>query len=254
MILDSIDRSGENRLSLSTVVRYARSPEQRKQIIKQYWSAFATAADLQFAQQELELLAGIPQPVSGLDRMLLRAATSSARARVAEAQIAYNKSSNELRKFVPTIEADQLISFADLPWVGKYRTNSEGFVRSGLFDSRIRQVDSALPQIRDLVYLRGAAFYENMAAFRQAVAALNQGNVRLETVLKLHNEMRDQRIAFLKYVRTYNHAIADYAISVFPQATDPQTVAGMLIDTDLTLPDGTIRDPNVRQAGGQSLR
>ena len=67
---------------------------------------------------------------------------------------------------------------------------------------------------------------------------------------KLHKEVRDQRIEFCKNIRAYNHAIADYAISVFPNASNPETVAEMLVDTDLTLPSGAILDRNVRQASG----
>ena len=47
----------------------------------------------------------------------------------------------------------------------------------------------------------------------------------------LNKEVRDQRIAFLTSVRDYNIAIADYAITAYPNAVDPQLVAGMLVDT-----------------------
>ena len=249
MILTSVRRPETNRLSLAKAVSNARSSANRKQIAKQYWTCFVTAADLQNAQQELQLLGTISNAGTQLDQLRLRAAISSARARLAEAKLAYKKSSTSLFKLAPYFDLDQPISFADLPWVGKYKTNSDNLAKTGMFDQKIKQVDVALPSIRDLIYLRGAAVYDNLLAFRKSIDGLAGGAVKLDTVLRLHEETRDQRIEFFKNVQKYNHAIADYAISVFPNANHPEVVANMLVDTQKTLPtNDTILDPNVRQA------
>lgn len=251
LILKTIPRPDQNRLSLQQAVAYARNADHRKQIIKQYWSCFVTLADQKFAEQELRLLADVPSPRTQLDQFLLRAANSAAQARFAEARIAYQKSAAALHRLVPRFKLDQPLSFADLPWVGKYQTNSTGFVTAGIFSDQIRKVDTALPAIRDLIYLRGAAVYDNMAALRESMTGYENGSIKLETLLSLHKEVRDQRIEFCKNIRSYNHAIADYAISVFPTASHPQTVVNMLIDPKQTLSD-TIRDRNVRQASGNA--
>lgn len=251
LILTSVRRPGNNRVSLAEAVRGARNADHRKLIVKQYWSSFVTLADWQFAQQELQLLQSIPRPSSQLDQLLLRAAISSAQARLSEARLANEKAATGLFQLAPVFEADQPISFADLPWIGKYKTNTDEFVKVGYFDAKIRRVDTALPALRDLIYLRGAAVHDNLAALRQAIPAISGGQIKLDAVLRLHQETRDQRIAFLKNVEKYNHAIADYAITVFPNANRPQVVARMLIDTEKTLPSDTILDRNVRQASRQ---
>ncbi|MEC9094040.1 MAG: hypothetical protein VX438_15130, partial [Planctomycetota bacterium] len=209
LILNSIHRPSGNRLSLSKAVSYANDPTRRKEIVKQYWTCFVSLADQQFAIQEVRLLSSIPTPETRLNQYLMRAALSSAEARMAAAKLAYQKSALVLAKMVPEIEPGQAISFADLPWIGNYRTNSEEFVKSGMFDRQIRNVDQALPALRDLVYQRGVAVYDNLTALRESIGGLEQGTTTLETVLSLHKETRDQRIEFFKATRDYNHAIAN---------------------------------------------
>lgn len=250
LILTSVRRPNFNRLSLAKAVGVARDAAHRKQIVKQYWTCFVTSADMQFAQQELQLLGTVSRPNSRLEQLLLRAATSSAAARLAETKLAYEKAATELYKLAPVFDDSESISFADLPWVGKYKTNTDGFVKTGMFNDKIRQVDTALPALRDLIYMRGAAVYDNLSALQQSIEGVSNGLVKLDSVLRLHEETRDQRIEFLKNVQKYNHAIADYAISVFPNAGNPEVVANMLVDTQMTLPGETIMDRNVRQASG----
>ncbi|MEE2642574.1 MAG: hypothetical protein VX768_18230, partial [Planctomycetota bacterium] len=249
-ILNSVKRPRENRFSLAEAIQFARDSTHRKQIIRQYWSSFVIEADLQAAEEELQWLRSLPSPISSLDRLMLRAALSSAESRLAEARVAERKSTWQLHRLAPGFDVNRSVCFADLPWVGKYRTNSDGFVKAGRFDSRIRKVDTALPSMRDLAHLRGGAFYDNLAALRESMLNLDSGKISLTVVINLHKETRDQRMAFFKQVRDYNHAITDYALTVYPSAREPLKVARMLIDTDVTLPDDSLVDRAVRQAGG----
>ncbi len=112
-------------------------------------------------------------------------------------------------------------------------------------------VDKALIGVRDLIQLRAASVYENMTALQEAISEYQNGRVQLSVVVMLHKEVRDQRIAFLTSVRDYNIAIADYAITAYPNAVDPLLVAGMLVDTKKTLPKiDLVADRQIRQASG----
>lgn len=250
-ILKSNPRGEKNRVSLADVVRIARTSSQRKQLIREYWTGFVNQTDADFADQERRTLQQLSKPNSRMDQALIRAAMSSGEARLAEANLAMAKSNSKIYKYVPTLTKGQELVYADLPWVGKYKTNADILVSTGRFDPKIQNVDKALIGIRDLIQLRAAAVYDNMTAMQEAVGEYQNGRAPLSVVLMLHKEVRDQRIAFLTSVRDYNIAIADFAVTAYPSAVDPKLVAGMLVDTKKTLPKADVLlDRQIRQASG----
>ena len=250
-ILKSNPRGEKNRVSLADVVRIARTSSQRKQLIREYWTGFVNQTDADFADQERRTLQQLAKPNSRMDQALIRAAMSSSEARLAEANLAMAKSNSKIYRYVPTLTKGQELVYADLPWVGKYKTNVDILVSTGRFDPKIQNVDKALIGIRDLIQLRAAAVYDNMKAMQEAVTEYQNGRVALSVVLMLHKEVRDQRIAFLTSVRDYNIAIADFAVTAYPSAVDPKLVAGMLVDTKKTLPKvEVLLDRQIRQASG----
>ncbi|MDG2469209.1 MAG: hypothetical protein P8M80_08030 [Pirellulaceae bacterium] len=235
-ILESVPRSGPNRLSLQRLLVSAVSAAERKTKVVAYWRGFASQLDAEFAAQELKFLQEIGEPRSVLEQSLWLASVTGSEARLAETAIFLAKARSELGSLSSQTNESGPIVFADLPWVGKYRTSTNLLVKSGRFDPKIRNVDDALPAMRDLIHLRAVAVANHMRALSNALVGYRNDQVRLETVLSFHRELRDQRIAFLGGVRDYNIAIANYAISVFPDAMDAETVARMLVDTTRTLP------------------
>lgn len=252
-ILSSLPRGKKNPVRLVDMVNGCRTPAERKKCVALYWNAFIDQADATFAKSELDELTRLPRTNVPLDQSLLRAAISSARARASETGLAVLKSHAQVARRIPEFDSNASASFGDLPWTGKYQTQAESFASSGQFAPKIRQVDSALRQVRDLSHFRAAAVSDNMQAIAEATLSYRNGQTSLATVLGLHRELRDQRIAFLTAVRDYNLAISDYAISVFPAASEPNVVASMLIDSRKTLSFDVISDPEVRQASGTQM-
>ena len=250
-ILRSNPRGEKNRVGLADVVQIARNTSQRKQIVREYWTGFVNQADADFAAQERNVLQQLSKPNNRFEQTLIRAAIRSSEARLAEANLEMAKSNAKLYAYVPSLAKGQELVFADLPWVGRYKTNANQLVSTGRFASKILNVDKALVGVRDLIQLRAASVYENMTALQEAISEYQNGRVQLSVVVMLHKEVRDQRIAFLTSVRDYNIAIADYAITAYPNAVDPLLVAGMLVDTKKTLPKiDLVADRQIRQASG----
>ena len=250
-ILRSNPRGEKNRVGLADVVQTARNTSQRRQIVREYWTGFVNQADADFAAQERSILQQLSQPNNRFEQVLIRAAIRSSEARLAEANLEMAKSNSKIYSYLPSLAKGQELVFADLPWVGKYKTNANQLAATGRFTSKILNVDKALIGVRDLIQLRAASVYENMTALQQAISEYQNGRVRLSVVVMLNKEVRDQRIAFLTSVRDYNIAIADYAITAYPNAVDPQLVAGMLVDTKKTLPKiDLVADRQIRQASG----
>lgn len=250
-ILRSNPRGEKNRVGLADVVQTAQNTSQRRQIVRDYWTGFVNQADADFAAQERSILQQLSQPNNRFEQALIRAAIRSSEARLAEANLEMAKSNTKIYSYLPSLAKGQELVFADLPWVGKYKTNAKQLAASGRFTSKILNVDKALIGVRDLIQLRAASVYENMTALNQAISEYQNGQVRLSVVVMLNKEVRDQRIAFLTSVRDYNIAIADYAITAYPNAVDPQLVAGMLVDTKKTLPKlDLVADRQIRQASG----
>lgn len=214
-------------LRLQSIVQASSDPTIRLQNIQAYWTLAAAKADAAFARNELASLDRLPRTVGELDRAMIEAARSNAKARVIEADLALSAA----RAAIPMVVTDGRqpeYDARDALFAGRYNTRLNEMFRNQTPPAEVVRLDSSLTQMKALMDARANAVIANEKAFEQFTRT-NMAAGGAASLVKQFERMRDARLAFLSRVRDYNFLIAKYALRVGGPSVTTGNVLSMLI-------------------------
>ncbi|MEZ6104785.1 MAG: hypothetical protein R3B96_01385 [Pirellulaceae bacterium] len=216
-------------LPLVDAISRASDPARRKTAGKRYWTLTATALDLVNARAEADFLAGITPPADSRQRATLEAAQAIARARRAEATLAFKMAQRGLAETLDTDVQVEAPIPVDSPFIGRYRTNYNTFAAQGSVRDDLATIDWSLPLVLETIHARSEALAALDREVREVKSRYDVGQLSVDELLRVHQDLRDQRMAFLASVRDYNLSIAEYSLSVGPASLGPTDVVSMLV-------------------------
>lgn len=237
--------SGDFPLPLVDAIPMSNEVAQRKLAIKRYWTLTIASIDLAHARSEASDLAAIPAPMDERQRASLQAAQAIARARQAEATLAFELAQQDLVDVLdPSLAIENPIPI-EVPFIGRYRTRIAQFAQQATQFPEIETIDRSLPYLLQSMQARGDAIIA-LETEVNAISLQYRANPNsLDDLLRAHAALRDQRLAFLATVRDYNHSIAEYSLTVGPRFANPNEVITMLIKTPA---ESVARNPEFRRS------
>lgn len=242
--------SGDVPLPLIDVVPANNDPQARKLAVKRYWSLAIAAIDLSHARSEAADLAAIPAPMDERQRAALQAAQAMARARQAEATLAFEVAQQNLVEVLdPQLQIENPIPM-ELPFIGRYRTRFAQLRQQVGPSAELEQIDRALPYVLESVQARGDAILALESQVNAISLQYRSNPAILDELLRAHASLREQRVDFLTRVKEYNHSIAEYSLSVGPAYANPEVVVSMLVKTPAA---SVARNPEFRRAAAGSV-
>lgn len=219
-----------NDLRLQDVVQSAADPTVRLKNVQAYWTLAAAKADAAFARNELVSLERLQRASNELDRAILEAARSAAKARVVEADLALSAA----RHAIPLVTANSTTPEFDPRdglFAGGYNTRLNEMFRNQTPPHDVVRLNDSLQQMRTLMDARAIAVVANEDAFEAMTRAGISGSGGASNVVLQFERMRDARLAFLSRTRDYNFLIAQYALRVGGPSVSTTNVLSMLIGT-----------------------
>lgn len=219
-------------LSLLEAIQQTLDRNRQIAIVKTYWNLTTGLADYHVANEEMAILAQIAPPQGESEAALLRAEVAASNARLQEAKLSAVAAQYDLVTLTQQPSGDANLPLpSDQPLVGVYRTQFDAMFRNRVAPIALKRIDRTLPISQTLIETRGQAVAAADAALIAMLKDYQEGRIGVASVLQIHRQRRDQRIAFLAAVRDYNHSIATYALSVASLGAGPRDVVSMLIET-----------------------
>jgi len=219
-------------IALIQVLTSFRDPMGRQQdLIKKYWELSIRTAEYQFALDHFERLSRLPQPNTDAQRAELLAVQDRARAELREAEVRAITTQYAFAELSRNPLVEQLPIAADVPFVGRYRTNFESLFANRMAPLRLRQINRTLPLRLAVVDARASAVASTVRLVDSRTERYAAGETNVTAVLGALDGLAAQRSAFLVAVGDYNNEIADYALRVAGANVSPDLLVTMLIET-----------------------
>ncbi len=224
--------------------------DQRKAMIRQYWSTWQACSEYQFAVDELSWLEQVGQPRNESERLVLQAARSMVGDAMIEKRLLMTKAQQDLNRFLTGPVSETLPWPTDSPLVGQYDTHYGAYAARGSGTPRLQSIDRQIPQLRELIDSRARTVERCRDAILQSTQNYRQTGGSSATMLQALYLSRECHAAFLRTVADYNRNIAEYALSVKPRQSGAEQVVSMLIPAStIRQPDSnSLTDPGLRQA------
>ena len=216
-------------------------------VVKAYWRLATAIVRFKFAEEEATVLGQATEPQAAHERALLDAARAAALARQQQLQLAITTGQYELAERAFGSLADRLPWPADMPLMGRYRTNFDLLFAGRTAPISLLRIHKLLPTTLDTLEGCAAAANTGSVAVRQTAAAYASGQAALRELLLAIGQRREQTDAFADAVLRYNEQIADYALAVVGPTANPATIVSTLIDSR-TNPAAPAQSDGVRQA------
>jgi hypothetical protein len=229
--VDSLDGRpvalGGRPVSLAEALGRGSTSVRRLEVAALYWKLSLAIADYHWSVAEFEQLRALPGNEDAVDAPLLSAAQAAAQARTLEAKAAAVTSQQELADAIgqPT---QPLPLPVEQPLVGPYRTEFDSIFAGRAAPGRSRAIHLALPHWREAIDIRTAAVQAAFSAVPAAEQAFVKQKTGISTALFAHQELSNQRRAFINAVRAYNAEIVEYASYVAGPTTSTATLVSML--------------------------
>jgi hypothetical protein len=229
LLASSVDNGTTGTIPLRLVDALAQTAEsERAAAVREYWNLARAWSDYRWAIDESKRLDTVVPARGAVDAPMLSTARAAATARVNEAQLGVESAQAALMRTARL--APQAASYFpnDAPLVGPYQTYFSILFAGRPSPGRTWQIDRALPIRLKTINDRTAAVQSAASAVHYAEEAHARGEVDMRTVLACHDELHQQRRAFLDAVNDYNADIAEYAATVAGTAA-PDRLVAMLI-------------------------
>jgi hypothetical protein len=214
-------------VSLADALGRGSSSVRRLEVAALYWKLSLAIADYHWSLEEFVQVQALPGNKHAVDAPLLAAAQAATQARMLEAKAAAVTQQQELADAIgqPT---QPLPLTVEQPLVGPYRTEFDTIFASRAAPGRSRAIHRALPHLREAIDLRTAAVRAAASAVPAAEEVFAKQQSGITTALFTHQELTNQRRAFLNAVRAYNAEIVEYASYVAGPSTSTATLVSML--------------------------
>jgi hypothetical protein len=229
LLASSIDYGTAGTTPLRLIDVLAQTTEtDRAAAVREYWNLARAWSDYRWAIDESKRFDTIVPARGAVDAPMLSTARAAATARVNDAQLNVESAQAALMRTARL--APQAGSYfpTDAPLVGPYQTFFAVLFAGRPSPGRTWQIDRALPIRLKTINDRTAAVQSAASAVHYAEEAHARGEVDLRTVLACHDELHQQRRAFLDAVHDYNADIAEYAATLAGAAA-PDRLVAMLI-------------------------
>ncbi|MHC4404916.1 MAG: hypothetical protein ACYTG0_35160 [Planctomycetota bacterium] len=214
-------------LTLLEAMSSASDGRRQLDVTHAYWRLTAAVADHHLYCEEydrLEQLEARPD-----DAAMLQTAQAAAAAALRMAEVDVLKARHGLIEAAGLSPSEPLPSPADLPHVGTYRTYFDEVFAMRNPPPQAERIHRNLPIHRQAIDARAAAVQAADDAWIATVDAYRERTAGLAHVLSSLGRWGGQYRALVASVCDYNHAIADYALSVAGPQRDKRVVVGMLI-------------------------
>lgn len=214
---------------LTLLEALAAAPVGRGQldVTHAYWRLAGAVAEYRVRWEQYERLLRLKAGLE--DAAMLEAARSSAAAALRVAEASAVASQHDLAEAAMLPASGPLPLPADKPHVGTYHTYFEEVFSARNPPVRTRLLDRNLPIRRRIIEVRASAVEAARDALEAATDAYGLRKVDLAEVLASARQLADQERALWTSVGSYNHDIADYALSVAGPQSDEQVLVAMLI-------------------------
>jgi hypothetical protein len=229
LLASSIDSgtAGTTPLRLIDVLTQT-SETERSAAIREYWNLARCWSDYRWAVDEAKRLDVVVPARGAVDAPMLSTARAAATARINDAQLGLESAQAALMRTARLAPQAGTYFPTDAPLVGPYQTYFSVLFASRAAPGRTLQIDRCLPIRLKTINDRTAAVQSAASAVHYAEEAHARGEVDMRTVLGCHDELRQQRRAFLNAVNDYNVDIAEYASTVAGTIA-PDRLVAMLI-------------------------
>jgi len=227
---DSTESSGRP-ISLQQALAGTSNRDERIAVIKTYWQLAVAIADWNHAQDEVQRLTGLPDPLSELEAAQLSSAVVTASARLSETKLVLLSTQHELAANMKS-DSSSLPLTSDIPFVGAYEPKFDEIFSGRPAPRNLRRLAESFPLYLELTNARARSVLGTEATLTKLAEAYPQGNVAYAQILDAFNKLRDQRIALLATVRDYNNAIADYSLNTINVGLNSAAVVATLIETE----------------------
>lgn len=202
---------------------------RRKDMVRQYWIAWQACADFLFAHDETLWVSQLAQPRDESERLVLEAARATVADAMLEKEIAMMRELELLNGFLTGPVSETLPWPTDMPMVGEYRTHYETWAAAGHGSEELRILHTLLPRQFELIASRAATIQQCSSAIQRATASWNQTGSGSATLLQALYLSRESHDAFSRSVADYNHKIAEYALTLKPDAGSDSAMVAMLL-------------------------
>ncbi len=229
LLASSIDNGTAGTTPLRLIDVLAQTPEtERAAAVREYWNLARAWSDYRWAIDESKRFDTIVPARGAVDAPMLSTARAAATARVNDAQLNVESAQAALIRTARLTPQAGSYFPTDAPLVGPYQTYFSVLFAGRPSPGRTWQIDRALPIRLKTINDRTAAVQSAASAVHYAEEAHARGEVDMRTVLACHDELHQQRRAFLDAVNDYNSDIAEYAATV-AGAVAPDRLVAMLI-------------------------
>ncbi len=231
------------------------STEQRRPMIHQYWDTYSDWASLVNSQQYARLLDDIPGSNRASDQAMLETAKMEAKNEVLASEIELVKSQSKLTQFMPNRSSSLPPPIPnDLPLIQKYNTQYERYKQFQLMPVNLLGIDKMLPKTLELIASQADTVQMAQSTNQKVVAGVRNGQSSVVDALSAAKAWRSAEQNLLVAVMDYNHAIADYSMTVSRGYQSPQQVVGMLIAKPRNTSPANSNANSTANAGGVADR
>ncbi|HMO13510.1 MAG TPA: hypothetical protein PKA83_05230 [Pirellulaceae bacterium] len=204
-------------------------PQHRLAAVNAYWTTYCDYVKTRLSAMEVESLGQLRTPANQTDQMVLRTAIANAENRWMQAEINFEKSANELARFLPPNQHGLLPLPADMPLLGEYRTNFAHYEARGQLPPRLRMIHELLPKQHSLLHSHAQACQMGRQSASQAIRAFNQGETSVVSAIEAIRLNREAHFGLVNSVASYNQSTNEYANAVAPLGQPAQQFVSMLI-------------------------
>ena len=222
--------SGEQ-LPLLVVIQRA-GPAQQLPAVHAYWRASIAQAELYFAEQQLQQLTALLDPVDPEAAAPLAAIRAQAQARRARAILELVDARARLAELSNLPLLGELPLTKDLPLVGPYRTQFESLVARRPLPLSLHRIHRLLPYQLRLLEAHAEGVARTQQSLEVLVARHAAGGLSVPELARTQQQYQEQQQQFLLAVHTYNEQIASYALEVGGPGLTASTVVSMLVEVE----------------------
>lgn len=202
---------------------------RRKEMVRQYWIAWQACTDFLFAYDETRWVEQLGQPRDESERLVLEAARATVADAMVEKELAMTRELELLNGFLTGPVSETLPWPTDMPMVGEYRSHYETWAAAGHGNEKLRVLNKLLPRQFELIASRAETVQRCSAAIQRATQTWNQTGGGSATMLQALYLSRESHGAFSRSVADYNHKIAEYALTLKPEAGSDAAMVAMLL-------------------------
>ncbi|MBN2292276.1 MAG: hypothetical protein JXM70_07620 [Pirellulales bacterium] len=226
---DAGSRLNGQSIPLLQMLSFANTPQRQIEVIHAYWHLVSCVARYNLECRLIRRLEDLHG--SATKGFSLQTALASASAAREDARCEAIAAQHALAQAAMLGVGDNLPLPDDLPHVGAYRTRFAEIFAAKSAPPRLVLIDRALPIHFKSIEARAQAIAaaDNSLQVAMADHAAGQGNI--DGIIARLTQFNRQYAALVESVCTYNHEIAEYAVSSLGQPVSNTALVTMLITT-----------------------